>query len=92
MGLIRFEESPGTPCPNLFSCVRKERDSFRGEGGVGVDLSSAVISPCIKAKFKQTSAGAVTVRKRNVLPVCDSALCDLWLHCHHLTYDAMFTP
>lgn len=92
MGLIRFEESPGTRCPSLFSRFRKERDTVRGEGGVGGDLSGAVISPCIKAKFKQTSVGAVTVRRKNVLPVRDSALCDLWLHCHRLTYDATFTP
>ena len=41
-----------------------------GEGGVGGDLSEEVISPCIKAQFKQTSVGAVTVRRRNALPVC----------------------
>lgn len=44
--------------------------SVGGEGGVGGDLSREVISPCIRAQFKQTSVGAVTVRGRNALPVC----------------------
>ena len=39
------------------------------KGGVGGGLSQEVISPCIKEQFKQTSVGAVTVRRRNALPV-----------------------
>ena len=44
--------------------------SVGGKGGVGGDLRREVISPCIRAQFKQTSVGAVTVRGRNALPVC----------------------
>lgn len=46
---------------------------------MGGDLSEEVIFPCIKAQFKQTSVGAVTVRRRNALPVCTtllSVICD----------------
>lgn len=43
--------------------------SIAGEGGVGGDWRREVISPCIRAQFKQTSVGAVTVRGRNALPV-----------------------
>ena len=92
MGLIRCEGSPRAQCPNLSSCYRIERGTFGGKGGVGGDLSREVISPCIRAQFKQTSVGALTVRGRNALPVCATLPSDLWLDCHRLTYDATFTP
>ena len=71
-GLIRCEESPRTPCPSLSCCYRKERGTFRAmEARVEwEEILGEVISPHIRAQFKQTSVGAVTVKGRNALPVC----------------------
>lgn len=91
VGPIRCWESPRTQCPSMSSCYRKERGTFRAlVARVEKIFSGGVISPCIKAQFKQTSVGAVTVRRRNALPVCatlPSAICGstvtVWLMMPH---------
>lgn len=78
----------------VFRLVTEQRGrclwSIGGEGG---DLSREVISPCIRVQFKQTSVGGSDCEGKECTScVRDSALCDLWLDCHRLTYDAVFTP
>lgn len=82
---------PRVPCLPLVTEHPVERGTFRTLEGEEF-FCGAVISPHIRGQFKQTSVGAVTVRGRNVLPVCATLPSDLWLDCHHLTYGTMFPP